>query len=59
MSQDENTKKALDYGQGNFTDEDGDLYLVRCPECKKENYMPAIAAGHCAWCGWPEKRNEK
>jgi len=34
----------------NFIDKD-QLFLVRCPKCKKENYMLAVASGRCAWCG--------
>ena len=41
-------------------EEDGQLYLVRCvgcpagvaPDGARENYLPAVAAGYCAWCGW-------
>lgn len=31
--------------------EDGQVFLVRCPKCKRENYIPAVATGVCAWCG--------
>ena len=33
----------------NFT-KDGKYYMVRCQVCKKENYIPAVASGVCAWC---------
>ena len=36
----------------NFCDEEGNAYLVRCPECKRENYIPMVATGVCAWCGY-------
>ncbi len=36
----------------NFCDEEGECYLVRCPECEKENYSPAVASGMCSWCGY-------
>lgn len=26
--------------------------MVRCPECKKENYAMMVAANRCAWCGY-------
>ena len=29
----------------------GQIYLVRCPECKSENWAPAVSTGECAWCG--------
>jgi hypothetical protein len=36
--------------------ENGRLYLVRCFACDSvggtENYLPAVASGCCAWCGW-------
>lgn len=44
----------------NFRDEDGNLFLVRCFKCApdkgRENYMPSVASGQCAWCGWKEKK---
>jgi ribosomal protein L37E len=27
------------------------FYLIRCYECGKENYLPSVATGQCAWCG--------
>jgi hypothetical protein len=40
--------------------ENGKLYLVRCFSCGAEprgteNYLPAVASGTCAWCGWSGK----
>jgi hypothetical protein len=37
----------------------GKLYLVRCFVCGEkergvENYLPWVATGVCAWCGWHE-----
>lgn len=40
-----------------FKGEDGKLYLVRCPKCGRENYLPAVASGKCACCGY--KAQEK
>jgi len=37
---------------GNFVTDDGRVFLVRCPECRLENYTPAVASGQCAWCGF-------
>lgn len=28
------------------------VLLVRCPECKRENYSCAVATGVCVWCGF-------
>jgi ribosomal protein L37E len=37
------------------------LYMVRCPECKNENWAMAVATGICAWCGYDcnSKNNKK
>jgi len=40
----------------NFIDDRGYFYMVRCPECKRENWAIAVADGVCAWCGY---RHEK
>jgi ssDNA-binding Zn-finger/Zn-ribbon topoisomerase 1 len=36
----------------NFYGDDGKFYMVRCPKCKRENWLPAVADGRCAWCGY-------
>lgn len=35
-----------------FRGGDGRLYLIRCPKCGGENYIPSVASGQCAWCGY-------
>ena len=35
-----------------FTDGEGAKYLVRCPHCHKENWLPAVASGRWVWCGY-------
>lgn len=40
--------------------ENGNLFLVRCFVCGdkdrgRENYLPSVATGTCAWCGWSPK----
>lgn len=35
-----------------FKTKDGQIYLVRCPKCKMENWMPAVSSGTCCWCGF-------
>ncbi len=50
---------AVKYGHGNFRDDAGQLFLIRCPACFAENYMPAVATGKCAWCGWHEKLKDE
>jgi hypothetical protein len=47
----------------NFRSPDGKPYLVRCPNCDRENYSMAVSSGICAWCGWkatvePEQESE-
>lgn len=51
--------KTIQDRHPNFRDEKGKLYLVRCFACGggngTENYLPAVASGQCAFCGWKEK----
>lgn len=47
-------RKEYKAQEPNFYDKQGNLFLVRCPTCKRENYAPAVASGECAWCGWTE-----
>ena len=35
-----------------FVGDNGKIYLTRCPECERENYVHAVASGHCCWCGY-------
>ena len=39
----------------NYRGDDGRIRLVRCYKCGgrygKENYLPAVMSGICAWCG--------
>jgi ribosomal protein S27E len=37
--------------RANFTGTDGRFYLVRCPECGRENYVFTVSSGICCWCG--------
>jgi ssDNA-binding Zn-finger/Zn-ribbon topoisomerase 1 len=30
----------------------GEMGLLRCPECERENAAAAVATGQCCWCGW-------
>ena len=48
--------KIEDVKPPNFVDE-GDIFLVRCPKCGRENYAPAVATGQCAWCGFDANEN--
>ena len=53
--------KIEDIKEPNFVNRYGKLYIVKCPECKSENYAMAVSSGQCAWCGIIfelEKENE-
>lgn len=34
-------------------------YLIRCPKCGRENYLPAVATGICVWCGYDGNGGEE
>ena len=56
---DEPTKEPrADDQRENFRDASGNLFLVRCPKCKRENYAFCVAVGQCAWCGWKEEEKK-
>lgn len=42
--------KAEDVKHPNFIS-NGRVFIVRCPQCRQENYAPAVASGVCAMCG--------
>ena len=42
--------------RGAFLSNSGDIYLVRCPECDRENYVLAVATGRCNWCGFDARK---
>ena len=42
----------------NFRDGEN-VFLVRCPKCRRENYKSSVASGECAWCGWTEGDKDK
>ena len=44
----EDVKKGRGFG---YKGKDGKLRMIRCFECGKDNYMPAVESGCCAWCG--------
>jgi len=52
--------KTIQDRRPNFRDKSGQLFLVRCFACGgehgRENYIPAVATGTCAWCGWPNTK---
>lgn len=46
------TRAEQEKYRGNFLGDNGELFLVRCAACHRENWAPAVASGACAWCGW-------
>ena len=42
----------LEDQRANFRDADGKPYVVRCPNCLKENWALSVSTGECAWCQW-------
>ncbi len=42
----------INKGKGTgYINDDFKICMIRCFECGKENYIPAVASGMCAWCG--------
>lgn len=37
---------------------DGKLFMVRCADCGRENWAPAVASGQCAWCGYKAQKKD-
>jgi len=35
---------------GTYLRVDGKFGLIKCPECKRENYMLSVNSGVCYWC---------
>ena len=46
------TGMRLEDCRENFRGKDGKPYLVRCPQCGRENYTANVSLGICTWCGW-------
>lgn len=38
---------------------EGKTFLVRCPECGRENYAMSVSSGICAWCGYDANKERK
>lgn len=47
-------QKRYDVKGPNFRDGKGNLFLVRCPACHRENYGPNVSSGQCSWCNWED-----
>jgi ribosomal protein L37E len=42
-----------------YTDSNGLICMIRCMECDRENWGPAVATGQCAWCGFNPNETEE
>lgn len=38
---------------------EGKVFLVNCPKCHTENYMPAVIDGICVWCNYDANKDEE
>lgn len=45
--------------KANYLDKDGNLHLIRCMACNRENWAMKVSWGFCAWCGWGYKQEEE
>lgn len=52
-------RKTINDKHPNFRDNNGRLFLVRCFNCGRENYIPNVALGICTWCNWREEKNNE
>lgn len=34
------------------------FYMIRCPKCNMENYLPDVATGICTWCEYDVNKDE-
>ena len=42
-----------EHGKGYvYWNKEGRPGVIRCMECGRENYAPAVSSGSCAFCGW-------
>jgi ribosomal protein L37E len=42
-----------------YTDKEGKTCMIRCTECGRENWAPAVSSGTCAWCGFDANAEEE
>lgn len=42
-----------------YIDGEGKTCMIYCLKCKKENYIPAVSTGICAWCGYDANSQQK
>jgi uncharacterized OB-fold protein len=56
MTESKNIRKGNGHG---FIRDDGKIAMVKCFECGRVNYAPAVYSGHCAWCGYDANTGEQ
>lgn len=37
----------------------GDILLLRCPKCNRENWALEVANGKCCWCGYDAHEDQE
>jgi len=42
----------------NWRDKNGNLYVIKCFKCGKENHGAAVSSGICAYCGYNGEEDE-
>ena len=52
-------KRKDDKYDGNKFLHKGKWYLIRCPECGRENYATNVPTGICTWCGYDANEDKK
>jgi hypothetical protein len=43
-------KQLIEKGGHGFEISENKIALIRCPECKRENYALNVLSGLCTWC---------
>ena len=57
MSNPKDIRKGKGFGFWGNTLSKPQVYLMRCFECGRENYMACVCGGVCAWCGYDANKD--
>ncbi len=41
-----------------FSGKDGNLFMICCPKCERENWAMSVASGECCWCGYKATKED-
>lgn len=44
---------------GYYAEDDGQVCMIYCPSCDRENYAIVVATGKCAWCPFDPNTDAK